>query len=165
MRPQVLLKAGVELDIGTVGAKQIELDLVLAGAIQEMLVEGEALGRDGLWCGDAVGVLPTRGISLEEGSQGSAIVRRWHLPVALDGIPALAEALQVGVAVLGDQRGHALGVRQGQAEADRCAVVKDVQSVAIQANRLDEALDDVCQVVKGIGEFLARGRVRKSEAR
>lgn len=52
--------------------------------------------------------------------------------------------------VLDDERRDALGMGEGQPEADRAAVVLQVEAVAGNALLLEEAIDDVGQVVERV---------------
>ena len=51
------------------------------------------------------------------------------------------------------------------AEADGRTVVEDVQVEAVNANRVQEGLHDLGQVVEGAGECVARGTLRLAETR
>src|SRR5262249_4692724 len=51
-----------------------------------------------------------------------------------------------------------------EAETDRRAIVEDVDRISIQADRLRELIDDLGEVIKGIGELFAIGRLREAEA-
>jgi hypothetical protein len=60
--------------------------------------------------------------------------------------------LLVGDRVLDDQRHHALGMGQRQTEADRAAVILQIEAVAGQAARLQEMLHHLREVVEGVRE-------------
>src|SRR5262249_12125253 len=68
--PKVLLPLRVERRVTAVAQEQVELDLVVALAIQQILVRGPAVRRDELGMRDAVGVLPAGGLDVEKGPQG-----------------------------------------------------------------------------------------------
>jgi hypothetical protein len=110
--------------------------------------------------GDAVDVLPFRGLGREKRADGLPVGGVWLLPVFLDRVPTGAQALLVGVAVLRDDRRDPLRPRQREPEADRRAVVENVDGVAAEADRVGEPLDDLRQVVEGVVELPA---VRASE--
>ena len=89
---------------------------------------------------------------------------RRFTPIGLPGLPFRAEPLDIGVAVLGDDRGHPLGMRHRQAQAGRRAVVENIQGVAAQAERVGEAIDELGESVERIGELSARRGFRVAEA-
>src|SRR5262245_65154081 len=60
--PEVLLPLRVERRVTPVAQEQVELDLVVALVIQQILVRGPAVRRDELGMWDAVGVLPAGGL-------------------------------------------------------------------------------------------------------
>src|SRR5262245_8434379 len=60
--PEVLLPLRVQRRVTAVAQKQVELDHVVALAIQQILVRGPAVRRDELGMWDAVGVLPAGGL-------------------------------------------------------------------------------------------------------
>src|SRR5262249_19045217 len=53
---------------------------------------------------------------------------------------------------------------ESQTEADRRAVIEDVNGILIQADRLSELIDDLSEVIEGVGELLAIGGLGESEA-
>lgn len=101
---------------------------------------------------------------MQERAQGGAVGCAGALPICMDRVPALAQALLVGVAVLRDEGGDAPGVPHGEAEADRRAVVEDVERVAGQPERVGEPGDHLGQAVEGVGELFAVGRVGEAKA-
>ena len=165
MLAQVLLKAGIGRNVRLVVAEEIELDLIAAGAVEEMLVERVALRGNPCCVCFAVLVLELGGTGLQKGAQIVSIFLCRRLPVGLDRVPTLAEAHLVRVTVLRDQRGDTLGVSDGEAEADGGTVVKDVEGVSTEAERLGKSLDDFGEMIKGVGEGFRVGSVREAEAR
>src|SRR5215471_8776068 len=138
---EILLEFGIERDITLVVAEQIELDLVIAGSGKECSIESPGVRRQPLRRRYAVPVLPLSRFWLEESAQCGAIFRRRFLPVGLNRIPAFAQTLQVGVAVLRDHGGDSLWMPNGKTKTDRCAVVENIKRVGVEADRLREPLD------------------------
>src|SRR5439155_1623839 len=87
-----------------------------------------------------MGVLPLGSLRLEKVPKRRAILRRRFPPIPLNGIPTLAEALLIGVAVLGNNRGDSLRTREGQAKSHRRAIIKHIERVAPQADFLGKCL-------------------------
>src|SRR5215467_13337446 len=110
VRAEVFLERRVQRDIAGVIEEQVELDLVVAGPSEQRRVERIALGRDQRLVLYTMHVLPLGCLGREEAAQRRAILGRGFLPVALDRVPALAEPLLIGVAVLRDDRGDSLRV-------------------------------------------------------
>jgi hypothetical protein len=86
------------------------------------------------------------------------------LPVGSNRTPTLAEAFFVGVAVLRDDGSYALRVADGEPEACRRAVVKDVHCKPIEAEDLGKAVDHAGNVVERVGELFPRRHVGLAEA-
>src|SRR5262249_21272076 len=63
------------------------------------------------------------------------------LPVCADRLPAVAEALDIRIAVLRDDCGDALGVPHREAETSRRAVVEDIDGEAAKSDHFSEAVN------------------------
>ena len=129
-----------------------------------MVIEGVPVGRDQRLVGDAVRVLPHGCFRLDHAADRVAVGLRGFLPVRPDGVPPVAEAFLVGVAVLGDDRGDAFRPPQGQAKPGRGAVVEDVKRVTVKARRVGEAFQDVGQGLEGVGKAVPARHVGLPEA-
>ena len=149
---EVLLPGGVEGGIASVVVEQGELDGLVAGAIEQALVDVPVVGADGFGVAHAVGVLPPGGFEGEQAAEGVGVFVGAVGPVGLDGKPELAKAFGVGVAVLDDEGLDAIGVSGGEAEANGGAVVHEVEGVGIEAEGVGELFDDVGEVVEGVVE-------------
>src|SRR5262245_24787678 len=103
-RAEVFLELRVQRDIAGVVEEEVELDLVVAGPSEQRRVEGVALGRDQRFLWYAMHVLPLGRFGREETAERRAICGRGLPPVALDRVPALAQPLLIGVAILRDDR-------------------------------------------------------------
>src|SRR5262249_7036426 len=90
--------------------------------------------------------------------------RVWLLPISLDRVPAIAEALLVSVAVLRNDGSDSLRMGQRQTQADGSSVIEDVNGEAFEPNRLGETIDDLGEVFEGVAEVFAIGGLRESEA-
>jgi hypothetical protein len=73
-------------------------------------------------------------------------------PIGLDRIPEGAEALVIGIAVLHDQPGDALGALQRETPADRRAVVHDVHRVPADAEASQQPVHQRVDAVESVGE-------------
>ena len=74
------------------------------------------------------------------------------VPIRLDWIPAFAQSLQIGVAVLRDDCCDLLRVAQGQAEADWRAVLEDIDRETIESQHLSELINHIRQVIKSVSK-------------
>ena len=110
-------------------------------------------------------VLPFGRFRCEELAQRRPILGAWFLPVLLDGVPAIAEALYVGVAVLGNDGRDSLRMRQRQAEPNGRTLIENVQGEAIEADDLREAVDDLGQILERVAKPLAIWRIREPKTR
>ena len=135
-----------------------------AAASKVIVVEPVAVRTDLCGIADTVRVLPDRGLRLQEHPDRFPVGFQGVLPVGLDRVPAVAQPFGVRVAVLGDDRGDALGVPGGEPEPDRRTVVEHVQREAVEAEPFRQALDDVGELLEGVVEVTARGHVRLAEA-
>ncbi len=167
-RRQVLaeefLELGIELDVGFVVTDEIELDLGALGPIQKGLVEENGLGRDALLgIGHAMVVLPPGSIQGLEFTEGIAILLGGLFPIGLDGSPVLAEAVDVGVTVLRNDRRYALGKAKRHAKAGGCAVIKDVNRELLQSELVDKIAHHFGHIREGILEDAMCGRVGKTK--
>ena len=146
------MKLRVGGNVRLVVAEQIQLNLVIAGPVQEMLVQREAFRRNTRSVRLALQVLKLRRTGLEKSAKIVSVFIGWILPVGLDGIPAITQPFLVGIAILGDQPGQTLRAGDSQTKTDRRAVVKNVERIAGQVQRVCKALDDFCQVVEGVAK-------------
>jgi DNA-binding CsgD family transcriptional regulator len=160
---EVLLPRRVERHIAGVVEEQVELDLIVAGAAQVVVVEAVAVRADPRRVRDAVRVLPDRGLRLEHRADRFPVGLRRVLPVGLDGIPAGPQALLVRVAILGNDRGDALGVPGRDAESHWRTVVEHVEREAVEAEHLRPAIDDLREMVERVVEVTPRRHVRLAE--
>src|SRR5262249_8877365 len=158
-RPEVALKGRVERDVALVITEEVQLDLVSAAAAQIEVIERIAVRRNGSDVGHTVRVLPARRLGSEEAAERLSVGRRRLLPISPYGVPAVAQPLLIGVTVLRDDRGEAVRMSSGQAEADGCAIVEDVHREAIKVEQLGEAIDDVRDALERVGEGAARRHV------
>ena len=86
-------------------------------------------------------------------------------PVGLDRIPELLQPFLVGVAVLDDQAGDALRVLERQPPADGRPVVHDVHRETLDAELVEQPVDQFGEAVEGVGESGAIRHVALAEAR
>ena len=86
------------------------------------------------------------------------------MPIGPDRSPAVTETFLVGVAVLQDHGRDLLGVADGEPEACRRVVIKNINRKAVEADDFGEALDDVGDVVERVAEFIVRRHIGLTEA-
>src|SRR5882672_1923475 len=92
-------------------------------------------------------------LGLQEVAQRGAVGLRRLLPVFLDRVPTLAQPLLICVAILRNDRGHSVGMRDGETEPNRRAVIEDVKRVAPQSEDFSEAIDHLSEMVEGVVEL------------
>ena len=112
-----------------------------------------------------MGVLRNGGLGLEETAQRVAIRLRRVLPVSADRIPAVTQTFLVGVAVLGNDRGNAVGMLQGNPQAHRSAVIEDVDRKTLEPDFLRETSIVSARLSKRVFELIAWRQVRLTKAR
>src|SRR5262249_61265105 len=110
-------------------------------------------------------VLPLGRLGREKAAERRAVLRRGLLPVALDGVPALAQPLLIGVAILRDDRNDSLRVARRETEADRRAVIEDVDGITGEPDDRREPVDDVGEMIEGVPERSSLRRLGETEAR
>src|SRR3954452_9235065 len=138
----------VQREVARVVVEEVEHHLIASGAVEEVLVERPEVRIEALWVSDALDVLSARRVEVKEGARcrfgGYAV-----LPVGRQGGEVRTYPYLVRVAVLDDQRVDALGVPRRQAQSDGRAEVEQVQPVVVQAEGVDEAVDDVGEPLEG----------------
>ena len=72
---------------------------------------------------------------------------------------------EIGIAVLGDDGGDALGMLDRQAEADRRAIVEDVDREFIEAEHFGETADHIRDILEGVRELIPPRLLGHAEAR
>ena len=97
-----------------------------------------------------MGVLPDRGLRREEGLQRLAIFPGRILPIGADRIPTVAQAFFVSVAVLRNDRRDPLRMLYCQSEAGRCAVIENIDGIAIKADDFGETVDDRSDPIEAV---------------
>ena len=83
---EVVVPLGVLRRVAAVAVEQGQLDLRVAGPVQERLVDGPGVRADRLDVADAVGVLPPRRLQGQELRSGSAFSSVRSFQYALSGI-------------------------------------------------------------------------------
>src|SRR5215831_16481382 len=94
-------------------------------------------------------VLPDGRLRREEGAELLPVRRRGVFPIFADRVPACAQASLIGIAILRDDRRDSLRMLNRQTEAGWCAVIEDVDGIAIEADDIGEAVDRIRDPVKG----------------
>src|SRR4029077_16915328 len=142
-----------------------ELNLVRAGARHVEVVERIAVGRNRRRIAYAVGVLPKRRFGREEASQRVPVRLRRFAPIGPNGVPAVAQALLIGVAVLRDDRGNPLRMLERDPKADGRAVIENVDCEPLQVHDLREASYYLGQLCERVWKRVARRHIGLPEPR
>src|SRR5579872_3943439 len=109
-------------------------------------------------------VLPLGGCGCKKIAQRGTILGCWFLPVFLNWVPSFTESFLVSVPILRDDGRNPFGMRQRQSKSNRCAVIKDIDRVTIEANSVCEAVDNLGQVLESVNKGFVVGGVGKTEA-
>src|ERR1700729_2037080 len=114
MGTEILLECRIVNQVGSVIENQVELVLFRAGASHVGDVQRVSVGRYQLAI-RAMKILEVADrLGTERGATGFAMRRRRRSPVRLPGPPLVAQAFDIGVAVLTDDGGDAFRMRDGQ---------------------------------------------------
>ena len=162
---EILLELRVQRNIACIVEKQVELNLIIAGAGEQGAVEREGFGRNHCFVRNAVEVLGLGRFPSEEVPQGCSIARSGFFPVFLNRVPALAQAFLVSITILRNDRGDSLWMRQSKTQSDGGSVIEYVDDVPMEADRLSEAINDIGEILERVSELSAVGRIRKTESR
>src|SRR5262249_44121691 len=136
---------GIQRDVALVIAEQVELHFIGARSCEIEVVERIPIRRNRGRVGDAVGVLPDRCLWRKKGAQGRAVCFGRVLPVCADRGPAVAEALDIRIAILRDDGGDALGVLHREAEAYRFVEQRRYLDALLEALDVRERVTFVIQ--------------------
>src|SRR6266700_4336729 len=153
MLAKIGLEFGIQRDVALVIAEEVELHFIGARSCEIEVVERIPVRRNRGRVGDAVGVLPDRCLGRKKGAQGCAVCFGRVLPVCADGGPAVAEALDIRIAILRDDGGDALGVPHREAETSRRAIVEDIDGEAVKSDHFSEAVNSPRDIVEGVVEL------------
>src|SRR5262249_1005964 len=98
---EIFLKNWIQGEVRTVIDKEIELDVSIAGALQQSSVQRIGFRRDHLWISNSMRVLPASAFKGQQGVPDDlAVLGGWLRPIAPDRIPCIAQAFFVRVPVL-----------------------------------------------------------------
>src|SRR5258705_3207444 len=158
------LEFGIQRDVALVVAEEVELHFISARSCEIEVVERIPVRRNRGRVGDAVGVLPDRCLGRKKAAEGCAVCFGRVLPVCADRVPAVAEALDIRIAILRDDGGDALGVPHRKAETSRRAIVEDIDGEPVKSDYFSEAVNSPRDVVDGIAELGPFRHVRLAKA-
>src|SRR6202042_39802 len=99
----------------------------------------------------------------EDGERGAMRFRSIG-PISLDRVPERSEAFLIGVAILDDQGGHAIGMVAPQPIPARRAVIHDIHRVFAGAELSEETIDDVGVMAECVSERVVVRRGALAEA-
>jgi hypothetical protein len=86
-------------------------------------------------------------------------------PIGFDRIPEILETLFVGIAVLHDEGGDALGMSEGEAPAYGRAIIHDIHCVTGDTELVEKTVDQLPKAIEGVGKGCPVGHVALPEAR
>src|SRR5580698_3074063 len=158
------LKGRIERHIGAVVIKQIELNLVVAGAIQAKLVQRPSRGVQKTSVLHTIFILPPRRLRGNQESNSFPILRSRILPVFLNRIPELQKTLIVCVAVLNDERLNAFGVTESKTIPDGRPIVHHIHRVLLQSEIFNKTVDGRHQILKSVRILFVIEHGRQSKA-
>lgn len=151
---EILLESRVQSHVGGVVLEQADLDLGLALALQQRVVEIIGLRgnvREEGFVRHAVFVLEFGGGEGEQGfDERDAVHGRVGFPQRADRVPERAESFLVGVAVLRYDGRDGLGALEGDAECYGGSIVEDVRGETLDLQGVEELERGFRQVGKGI---------------
>src|SRR5215469_4491913 len=141
--PEIFLELGIERHVTCVVEKQVQLDFVITRPSQKRGIQLVSLWGYHGFILDAMDVLPLGRFRLQKIAQGRAVRLARLLPVSLDRVPTFAQTLLIRIAVLRDDSRDTLRVSQGEPEPHGRSVIEHINRVALEANRLNKAVDDL----------------------
>ena len=149
MLSEIGLEFRVQAHVGLVVKDEVVLNLgplrqLHIGIIQRVSIRSHRTFRR------SKGILADDGLQRVSRGVLRPELRRRMRPVLFSGLPLLAQAFLVTVAVLGDDGIDAFRMLDGQAHPYGGAVVEDVHCKVLQPKRLGELVHNLGQVVKGI---------------
>jgi hypothetical protein len=77
-------------------------------------------------------------------------MRFWVGPILRDTSPLRSQAFLIGIGILDDESLHPLWMRQNNAESDRPAVVMKIEDAFADLELLEEIVDRLRQMIKGV---------------
>src|SRR5215469_17568739 len=110
-------------------------------------------------------VLPASRLWRQERAERFSVRGRRVLPIGPDRSPAITKPFLVGVTVLRDYGSDPLGMAEGEAEACRRAVIKDIYRKPIESDDLGKTINHAGNVVEGVTEFFSRWHVGLTKSR
>jgi hypothetical protein len=96
------LEFGIQRYVALVVPEEVELYFISARSCEIEVVKRITVWRNRGSVGDPVGVLPDRCLGRKKGAKGFAVCFGRVFPIGADRLPAVAEALDIRIAVLRD---------------------------------------------------------------
>ena len=155
MHAEVFVPRVVERQVRGVVVKEVELNSVIAGSVQQRLVEGVAVRAHRRHVFGTVRVLEDRRLRGQQRARRLLRLRVTIRPERLHRLERSADAFHVSIAVLHDDAFDRFRMTRGNAETDRRAVILHVDAELLQAQCCEEQLldlrGDVVEVVLKVG--------------
>src|SRR5215471_892012 len=135
---EVLMPFAIEGDVCSVVMEEVELDGIIPGAVEEMLIE-----RIGIWA-DTAGIVRAVRV-LETGGIGGEKTADWLFgvwiaigPEGLQGFECGADPFDISVAILNDDGIDGFRVTRGDAEAYGSPVILNEDAELVDAEGVEE---------------------------
>ncbi|MNP15283.1 hypothetical protein D3C76_1076370 [compost metagenome] len=168
-----LLECRIQLEVVLIIKEQVELDVLVAGPLQQKRVQMVRLGCDHLGMTHALHILPARAFQMQDGILDHlAIGGRRVGPVLADRRPRIPQTFEIRIAVLRNNRAHPIRVSQRQAQASGGAVVEEIHRITLESQYIDKLAQRLADRIEGVdvvtfsrhfGEAES-GQVRRDEA-
>src|ERR1700752_4713397 len=110
-------------------------------------------------------VLPLRSLQTDKPTKRLTVSRGRLLPIFLDRVPGVAQAVHITVSVLGDDRRNPFRVSYSQSEAGGRAVIEHVDGISLQLQCLHKSVNRHAQIVEGVAVSPLGWHLGKSKTR
>src|ERR1700757_117927 len=110
-------------------------------------------------------VLPLRSLQTDKPAKRLPVGWGRLLPIFLDRVPSVAQALHITVSVLGDDRRNPFGVGYGQTETGGRAIIEHVGDISLQIQCLHKSVNRHSQIVEGVSVLPLGWHLGKSKTR
>ena len=114
---------------------------------------------------DTIGVLELCRLRRDQHVKCLAVHFRVVGPIGLDRVPELFEPFLIGIAVLHDEGGDALGMLEGETPAYGRAIVHHVHRVPFDTDLIEQSIDKLSETIEGVGKGCAVRHVALPVAR
>ncbi len=128
-----LLKSRVARQVIRVVQEEIQLNRFVAGPFHQQRVKHVAFRRHQRFVTDAMQILPAGSCQIEHiVMHDLAVFQRRLCPVTANRLPCVTQPFEIGIAVLRNQAGYPVGIRERQPQPARRAIVEHVKRVPLE---------------------------------